>query len=93
MWPASILVWAILAAGQALPEPEEQTHEAEATLEEQLKAAQEAFAAALATGSTTAQQAGELAVLTARAEATRSKRRRVAAHTGGSGSNSPRTPH
>jgi len=83
---------ACLAAGQAPPEPEEQTREAEATLEEQLRAAQEAFAAALTTGSTTAQQAGELAVLTARAEAARSKRRRVSAHAGGSGTSTPRTP-
>ena len=83
---------ACLAAGQAPPEPEEQTREAEATLEGQLKAAQEAFAAALSTGSATAQKAGELAVLTARAEAVRSKRRRVSAETGGSGSSTPRTP-
>ena len=49
------------------------------------QAAQDAFAAALITGSATAQKAGELAVLTARAEAARSKRRRVSAHAGGSG--------
>ena len=77
-----------LAAGHPPPEPEEPlSREAETELEEKLQEAQTALAAALGRGTATAQQAGELAVLTARLEAARSKRRRVTAE-----ESAPRTP-
>ena len=77
-----------LAAGHEPPEPEEPlSREAETELEEKLQEAQTALAAALGRGTATAQQAGELAVLTARLEAARSKRRRVTAE-----ESAPRTP-
>ena len=82
-----------LAAGHALPEPrEELTPEAEAELERQLKEAQAKLADALARGAASAQQTAELAVLTARLEATKAKRRRVAADGAGTGNSTPRTP-
>ena len=81
-----------LAAGCSPPEPlAALSQEAEAELGARLAEAQRTFAEALANGRATAQQAGELAVLTAQADAARSKRRRLWADAA-SGDSSPRTP-
>ena len=72
-----------LAAGRTAPEPQnELTREEEAELEELLRKEQEAFATALTSGTATAQRAGALAVLTARLEGARTKRRRVGEEAG-----------
>ena len=82
-----------LAAGCAPPEPQTAlSQEAEAELEAQLQEAQRTFAGALAGGTATARQAGELAVLTAQVEAARSKRRRASADAAGLGCSTPQTP-
>ena len=69
---------AFLASGHAAPQPSVPlTREAEAALEDKLKKVQANLTAALGSGTSTAQQAGEFAVLTAQLEAARSKRRRA----------------
>ena len=81
-----------LAAGRPPTEPQTAlSREAEAELRALLAEAQRTFAEALANGAATAQQAGELAVLTAQADAASTKRRRVRADAG-SGASTPRTP-